>query len=108
VPLRLTAQLHRCQRSTQTLNLGKQKVDTGRMPPTPAGTTDVLDELRRLSGEYTALIRELADLRGDGPLPDRAAEYTRRDKIANALARLAALQQARSRFMAMHDLPTRL
>ena len=67
---------------------------------------DVLPELRRLSAEYTAVQRELTTLRGDGPLADRAAEYERRDRIAHGLARLATLQQARSQFMAAHDLPT--
>lgn len=75
---------------------------TQRIPP------EVLAELRRLSREYAATLRELAELRGNGPLPDRAHEYARRDRIAATLARLAALQEARSRFVSVHDLPTRL
>ena len=70
-------------------------------------STEQLAELRRLSAQYTAALRELADIRGNGPLQSHAAEFARRDKLSATLARLSTLQQARSRFMDAHDLSTR-
>src|SRR3954467_11280265 len=93
-------------------------------PPVTSGlsATHQLAELRRLSAQYTDALRDLAELRGTGPLPSHAAAFARRDKtplplrgvrpprrdkISATLARLTAVQQARSRFMDEHDLPTR-